>query len=367
MRPGSKLFIRRTTTRSLLLSIIWCSSLSRTTGKIKTSLLGFECAMDEQCAMKVSNSYCEKGKCRCEPNFLPLRFDKCLPPARIDDYCLKDEQCHLASRHSFCKYIIPRIYGKCRCPAGYLVRDDRRCLPGLGSACSNDEECVTPGSFCKLRDRVSLCSCLDGFVAANQGKSCKPIEKGNANEKQTEKNEAKNDVNDETFVVSLGKSCQSNDQCQARDPYSSCVHGVCQCISNSSRCNSSYTGCATEAFECNDGTCLSKSVVCDEKWDCPDGSDEARCYKGISCDKNAFQCDNGECLPQFVFCNVIKDCTDGSDEKPEVCSQADTCPSGTFQCNSGQCRSTAILCSGLDGCGDNSDEDRCEVCYCKEP
>jgi hypothetical protein len=39
--------------------------------------------------------------------------------------------------------------------------------------------------------------------------------------------------------------------------------------------------CPQEAFQCNDGTCLARGSVCNGKWECPDGSDEARCYKGI--------------------------------------------------------------------------------------
>lgn len=38
--------------------------------------------------------------------------------------------------------------------------------------------------------------------------------------------------------------------------------------------------CPKEAFQCDDGTCLSRGAVCNGKWECPDGSDEARCYKG---------------------------------------------------------------------------------------
>ncbi|XP_076328808.1 uncharacterized protein LOC143234998 isoform X1 [Tachypleus tridentatus] len=375
---------------------------------VPASLLGFECVVDEQCSFKVPNSYCENNKCLCKPGFLPFRLDKCLPPAKVDDYCLNDEQCHLASKNSFCKYIIPRIYGICQCPFGYLRTDDRRCLPALFSACEADEECMMHGSFCKQRGQDSTCSCTEGFLPSGNGKNCEPIPTEEESTILFEKEEEENNIERENsdIIISLGKICQSDRQCQARDPYTSCIDGICQCISSSSRCSSQFTGClndtfqcksgqcvswffvcdgqnncldgsdeeectstrcAKEAFQCNDGTCLPRTAVCNGKWECPDGSDEARCYKGISCDKKAFQCDNGECLPQYAFCNVIKNCADGSDEKPDICSHSETCPTGTFQCDNGHCRSTAILCSGLDGCGDNSDEERCEVCYCDKP
>ena len=41
-----------------------------------------------------------------------------------------------------------------------------------------------------------------------------------------------------------------------------------------------HSDCPKEAFQCNDGTCLSKGSVCNGRWECPDGSDESRCYKG---------------------------------------------------------------------------------------
>lgn len=78
-------------------------------------------------------------------------------------------------------------------------------------------------------------------------------------------------------------------------------------------------GCPREAFQCNDGTCLSRASVCNGRWECPDGSDEARCYKGIACDKKAFQCRSGQCLPQYAFCNAVTDCLDGSDEDEQLC------------------------------------------------
>ncbi len=49
--------------------------------------------------------------------------------AKIDDFCLNDQQCILGDKYTYCKYIIPRIYGKCKCPLGYLTTEDNRCLP----------------------------------------------------------------------------------------------------------------------------------------------------------------------------------------------------------------------------------------------
>ena len=35
--------------------------------------------------------------------------------------------------------------------------------------------------------------------------------------------------------------------------------------------------CTSGLFTCDDGTCIEQSLVCDRKYDCPDGSDEFKC------------------------------------------------------------------------------------------
>ncbi|UYV65451.1 hypothetical protein LAZ67_3004415 [Cordylochernes scorpioides] len=316
--------------------------------------------------------------------------------AKVGDYCLNDQQCRLASKYSYCKYIIPRVYGRCQCPLGYFFTDDNRCLPrwrvcihaenarkaesvmgglcegsleylwaNLGGRCQEDADCelTTPGAQCSKGPKPT-CVCRDGFRKSRNGLTCQL--EGESPQRRVE-------------PVSLGKPCNSTAQCAARDQHSTCLNGICECLAKSSRCSSRNTGChrdtfqcrsghciswyfvcdkekncpdgsdedecqphncPKEAFECNDGTCLSRALVCNGRWECPDGSDEARCYKGIPCDRQAFRCGNGQCLPQFTFCNAVTDCADGSDELVETCER------------------------GLDGCGDNSDETRCDVC-CK--
>lgn len=112
------------------------------------------------------------------------------PAARIDNYCLNDRQCVLGNKYSSCKWIIPRIYGKCRCPAGYVVRDGR-CLPTLGKRCDGDEDCsaATADSFCKLpsssaslsfrssanKAKETVCDCKPGFKVSDNKMSCEPL------------------------------------------------------------------------------------------------------------------------------------------------------------------------------------------------
>ncbi|KAG8186454.1 hypothetical protein JTE90_012373 [Oedothorax gibbosus] len=360
---------------------------------LPASLLGYGCILDKQCSLKVPNSICVDGLCECKPEFTPLRKDKCLAPAPLDDFCLNDRQCQMANSYSYCQYIVPRIYGKCKCPMNYMV-DDGNCFPYLGSECKKHQDCeqATPNSFCNREGKSAYCECRDGYELSANKFRCNLVEKPEH-------------VSIE-YPKSIGTSCTNSYECHARDPYSTCRNGTCDCIAPDSSCNARNPGChpdtfqchsgyciswyfvcdkqkncpdnsdedlcvpfncPKQAFQCDDGTCLSKSLVCNGQWECPDGSDEARCYTGIPCDKSAFRCKNGQCLPQYTFCNAVQDCADGSDELDEVCELGDYCPKNSFQCDNQRCRSSAILCSGLDGCGDNSDETNCEVCQCKKP
>ncbi|KPM06544.1 hypothetical protein QR98_0050210, partial [Sarcoptes scabiei] len=173
---------------------------------LPASLLGYACKIDEQCNQRVPNAQCLDGRCRCQANYLPLRRDKCLPQnkqqknlfnslnfslsfvilfafslaAKSGDFCLNDQQCLLGNRYSKCKYIIPRIYGKCVCLEGYHRTNDDRCLPTLRSECdANKNECneVIPNSHCsRLSNDSAVCECLPGFLESNHHhQSCEPI------------------------------------------------------------------------------------------------------------------------------------------------------------------------------------------------
>ncbi|KAM7284208.1 hypothetical protein ISCGN_001305 [Ixodes scapularis] len=370
--------------------------------------------MDEQCSRRVPHSQCgSKGLCECQKNYLPYRLDKCLPPAKLEEYCLNDLQCKMANRFSYCKYIIPRVYGKCKCPSGYMLTHDQECMPYLENECHSNQDCskVTPNSFCGRKGNASLCICDHGFKMSRNKLRCHAdkyaISPSTVNPTKVNPH---NEI-PKLKPVSLGHSCNVTGECKLRDKQSACIDGVCECLNPTScaRCGNVHVifcpGCLSDtfqcrngqciswyfvcdgmkncadgsdesgckkhscppmSFQCDDGTCKSKASVCNGKWECPDGSDEARCYKGIKCDRHAFQCKNGQCLPKYVFCNAVVDCIDGSDEEDAACVKGTSCPADSFRCKNNMCRSSAILCSGVDGCGDNSDETGCEVCKCEK-
>nr|XP_039249024.1 uncharacterized protein LOC120326749 isoform X1 [Styela clava] len=156
----------------------------------------------------------------------------------------------------------------------------------------------------------------------------------------------------------------------------------------------------TLPFHCDDGTCVKRSLFCNGKPNCPDGSDETlhdpmihngsrgiacqsirnvsdsicflderyrcdhdiECMGGVDeCDcESTFQCDNGECALKIMFCDGIKDCTDGTDE--HVYNRSE----GGFQCQVTKkhvtlsCRlPDAHVCDGTSECQWGTDE-----CFC---
>ena len=64
------------------------------------------------------------------------------------------------------------------------------------------------------------------------------------------------------------------------------------------------------SFQCDNGECVSKDLVCDGDKACVDNSDEKNC----KCLTTEFECPTGECLGVEKLCDLRKDCKDGTDE-----------------------------------------------------
>ena len=64
------------------------------------------------------------------------------------------------------------------------------------------------------------------------------------------------------------------------------------------------------SFQCDNGHCVSKDLVCDGDTACVDNSDEKNC----KCLTSDFACPSGECLDVEKLCDLRKDCKDGTDE-----------------------------------------------------
>lgn len=77
-------------------------------------------------------------------------------------------------------------------------------------------------------------------------------------------------------------------------------------------------------FYClTDATCIPLELVCNNKSDCSDESDEAECAGGERkpskkkeryCGDHLFECGDGSCIPIQFLCDSNMDCIDGTDE-----------------------------------------------------
>ena len=93
------------------------------------------------------------------------------------------------------------------------------------------------------------------------------------------------------------------------------------------------TNCSKLYIECDDGTCVHDSLVCDGKPHCLHGEDEASCehicsdntascmsqchHRDLcSCSLGYFQCLSGGCVPLQKLCDQVVHCSDASDEPP---------------------------------------------------
>uniref|UniRef100_A0A1B6EDX6 Basement membrane-specific heparan sulfate proteoglycan core protein n=1 Tax=Clastoptera arizonana TaxID=38151 RepID=A0A1B6EDX6_9HEMI len=127
---------------------------------------------------------------------------------------------------------------------------------------------------------------------------------------------------------------------------------------------------ACEYYEatCTNGDCIPKSAVCNDHYDCTDGSDEFRCNRH-GCEPNQFRCDNSKCVQKTWRCDSDDDCGDGSDENNCGTSPPGSmCQYNEFACSSGdQCIPKAFHCDTEVDCMDRSDEQGCSKVTIQTP
>ena len=105
------------------------------------------------------------------------------------------------------------------------------------------------------------------------------------------------------------------------DPKSRCGQATCQFLSESADKTGimeakQNRGDIMAMYSCSTyNVMVHYTLVCDFRWDCPDGSDESFC-RHPSCD--AFKCSNGQCILSDKRCNGKIDCLDNTDET--ICS-----------------------------------------------
>ncbi|KXJ81311.1 hypothetical protein RP20_CCG020571 [Aedes albopictus] len=132
-----------------------------------------------------------------------------------------------------------------------------------------------------------------------------------------------------------------------------------QHVLNHEKCNE-FPEPLCDGLRCWLGKCIGHSLVCDNKMDCDDNSDErpeacnAINDTSTACLPTQFRCGNHQCVDKSKFCDGRNDCGDLSDEPHE-------CSCYTYL----KVTNPSKICDGVRNCWDKSDENP-RLCKCEQ-
>lgn len=231
----------------------------------------------------------------------------------------------------------------------HVCLQTRQWIPGYGDPRTDNVTCACAAGF-KLVDGkcFEILRCNHGELYCHRSNQCF---------KESKKCDGVNDC----------KHGEDEQGCPITEPPSICPEGLtfCNgiCISNKFGCkggNGSVDTCTELDFHCVTGDlCVSRTLACDGRGDCPDESDESP----IACDtatcySTEFMCGSGNCIHSTWRCDGSQDCEDGSDE---VNCDSTICPEHMFQCRNSTCIDLSKRCDGKNDCPEEDDEDNCDI------
>ena len=193
------------------------------------------------------------------------------------------------------------------------------------------------------------------------------------------------DINETLIRCQAGHFIQDFESC---DP-----QGDCQPMQSHDLCQTADV--TVRMFQCEDGSHVHYSAVCDWRKHCTDSSDEYWCVHDTAC--TGYTCRNSQCIAAGLLCNMVQDCLDGSDEI--ICQKPITlvvdfvtqpppalirfdglgnitylplvydhyylvCPGTHFECPQSYCLPVFVRCNGIYDCPFHQDEVGCHQYMC---